>query len=54
MKKTENVNIGGYPFVIEQDAYEKLEAYIKNISSIYTDADTAKELTSDIDRKSVV
>ncbi|MCX4333399.1 MAG: PspC domain-containing protein [Bacteroidales bacterium] len=51
MKKTENVNIGGYPFVIEQDAYEKLEAYIKSISSIYTDADTAKELTSDIEER---
>lgn len=41
MKKTENISLGGYPFRIEEDAYQQLQAYLQKIrQSHYSDFDT--------------
>lgn len=31
MKKTYNINLGGYPFVIDEDAYDQMDRYLKAI-----------------------
>lgn len=36
MKKTFNVNVGGYAFLVEEDAYVELDNYISEISSVYS------------------
>jgi hypothetical protein len=33
MKKVLNVGIGGVPFVMEEDAYKRLEAYLGQLQS---------------------
>ena len=37
MKQTTNVFLGGRAFTLEQDAYERLEGYLKDIRSRITD-----------------
>ena len=38
MKKTFNINIAGCPFVIDEDAYEMLDSYLKTLSQICSKA----------------
>lgn len=47
MKKTENINLGGYAFVIEEDAYKELSGYLDSIKASLKD--DAEEITSDIE-----
>ncbi|MGM9736229.1 MAG: PspC domain-containing protein [Candidatus Cryptobacteroides sp.] len=47
MKKTENINLGGYAFVIEEDAYKVLSEYIDSIKASLKD--DAEEITTDIE-----
>lgn len=49
MKTTEKVNIGGFSFTIEQDAYETIEKYLSDISQAYSSDPFAKEIMSDIE-----
>lgn len=49
MNKTISVNIGGRVFNIEEDAYEKLNKYLRTIRSYFTANDSADEIISDIE-----
>ena len=49
MKKIENINLGGKPFTIDQDAYQALESYLKNISKMLRKSRMKSELIDDIE-----
>ena len=49
MKKTENINLGGYAFVIEEDAYHLLNEYLGSIKANLKD--DAEEISNDIEER---
>lgn len=51
MKPTEKVNIGGYSFTLERDAYERLNGYIEDIRTTYSDSTYVAEIQSDIEQR---
>ncbi len=51
MKKTIVVNLGGAPFQIEDDAYEKLKSYLEQISANLGNNAEAKEVVADIESR---
>jgi len=50
MKKTSNISLGGYAFVIEEDAREALERYLGNVRSGASE-DVREELVTDIEKR---
>ena len=51
MKKTITVNIGGYAFTIEEDAYQSLLTYLKTIESYFQVEEGGDEILSDIEAR---
>ncbi|MGB1033279.1 MAG: PspC domain-containing protein, partial [Flavobacteriales bacterium] len=51
MKKTITVNIGGYAFTIEEDAYQSLLTYLKTIESFFQIEEGGDEILSDIEAR---
>lgn len=51
MKQTEKVSIGGYSFILERDAYERLNGYIEDIRSTYRGNSYSAEILSDIEQR---
>lgn len=51
MKKTFNINIAGFPFVIDEDAYTLLNDYIKTIEHAFRNVDGSSELINDIESR---
>lgn len=49
MKKTINISIGGMSFQIEEDAYERLDAYLKSVKSHFASYPESAEIVSDIE-----
>ena len=49
MKKIENINLGGHPFTIDQDAYKELHAYLNNIARMLRKKRMKSELLDDIE-----
>lgn len=49
MKKTVNIHIKGYRFVIEEDAYSKLEAYLLELRRVLQGQDGASEIVEDLE-----
>ncbi len=49
MKKVFNINLGGYPFTIDDDAYEHLNSYLKTIHNHFKQSEGYEEITSDIE-----
>ena len=49
MKKTFNINIGGYPFTIDEDAYEHLKEYLDALHQHFQTYEGADEIISDIE-----
>ncbi len=49
MKKIENINLGGHPFTIDQDAYKELDSYLNNISRMLKKKRMKAELLDDIE-----
>ena len=49
MKKIVNINLGGYPFTIDIDAYEKMEAYFASLEKYFSDYDNPHEIIFDIE-----
>lgn len=49
MKTTVNINLGGYAFHIDEDAYERLRQYLKNIERELSGESSASEIISDIE-----
>jgi phage shock protein PspC (stress-responsive transcriptional regulator) len=51
MKKTVNVNVGGYSFILEEMAYEQLNMYLNNVRrNLGNDVD-ANEVMNDIESR---
>ena len=51
MNKVFNINLGGYPFTIDEDAYEHLKVYLKTIHNHFRDSEGYEEITSDIESR---
>lgn len=51
MKKTLNINLAGYPFIIDEDAYNLLKDYLDTIRYAFTTKDDTAELAEDIEAR---
>ncbi len=51
MKKTIQINIAGMVFNIEEDAYEKLNAYLVSIKQYFASYEGSQEIVSDIEAR---
>lgn len=51
MKKTVNINVAGFPFVINEDAYNLLNEYLKTIENAFRNVDGSTELINDIESR---
>jgi phage shock protein PspC (stress-responsive transcriptional regulator) len=49
MKITVNINLGGYAFNIDEDAYERLRQYMKNLEKEFSGESSAAEIMTDIE-----
>ena len=51
MKKTISINIAGTVFYIEEDGFEKLNAYLKSIQKYFSSYEGSKEIVEDIEAR---
>ena len=51
MKITLSVNIGGYSFNIDEDAYEELKRYLRNLEFHFANEESSAEILSDIETR---
>lgn len=51
MNKVFHINLGGYPFTIDEDAYEYLNQYLKAIHNHFKQSEGYEEITSDIEAR---
>lgn len=51
MKKTVNINLGGIIFHIDEDAFEKLKAYLTSIKTHYKNEEGCDEIAADIEAR---
>jgi phage shock protein PspC (stress-responsive transcriptional regulator) len=51
MKKTISINIAGIVFYIEEDGYEKLNAYLKGVQKYFSSYEGSKEIVEDIEAR---
>ena len=49
MNKILHINLGGYPFTIDEDAYLSLNIYLKRISDHFKNTEGFEEVTADIE-----
>ena len=49
MKVTVNVNLGGFPFNVDEDAYERLRQYMKSLEKEFSGESSASEIMADIE-----
>jgi len=51
MKVTVSINLGGYAFNIDEDAYEALQEYIRSLEREFEGEESAREIISDIESR---
>ncbi len=51
MNEILNVNLGGYPFTIDNDAYHHINKYLKAIQRHFADSDGCDEILDDIEAR---
>ncbi|HHM21502.1 MAG TPA: PspC domain-containing protein [Bacteroidetes bacterium] len=51
MNKISNINLGGFPFTIDEDAYEALDRYLKAIHHHFRHSEGYEEITTDIETR---
>ncbi len=51
MNKVLNINLGGYPFTIDENAYEHLSNYLTSIHNHFRDSEGYEEITEDIESR---
>ncbi len=51
MNEILNVNLGGYPFTIDNDAYHHINRYLKAIQRHFADSDGCEEILDDIEAR---
>jgi phage shock protein PspC (stress-responsive transcriptional regulator) len=51
MKITVSINLGGYSFNIDEDAYAELKMYLRNLELHFSGEESASEILSDIETR---
>lgn len=51
MKKTQQVNIGGYAFSIDDDSYKIIDQYLESLKRYYSTNSEGKEIVEDIEER---
>lgn len=51
MKITVSINLGGYSFSIDEDAYAELKMYLRNLELHFAGEESASEILSDIETR---
>ena len=51
MNKTLTINLGGLPFIIDEDAYQYLEDYLRSIHAHFRSSEGYEEITGDIEAR---
>ena len=51
MKITVSINLGGYSFNIDEDAYDELRRYLKNLELHFAGEENSAEILSDIEAR---
>jgi phage shock protein PspC (stress-responsive transcriptional regulator) len=51
MNKIFNINLGGYPFTIDDDAYHKLDKYLKTIRRHFSGSEGCDDIITDIEAR---
>ncbi len=51
MKKTVNINLGGYPFHVDEDAFDLLKEYIDKLNRVLSGDENKKEIVDDIESR---
>ncbi|MEO5905360.1 MAG: PspC domain-containing protein [Saprospiraceae bacterium] len=51
MNKTININLGGYPFTIDEDAYEAANHYLNTLASHFALSEGSDEIMQDIETR---
>jgi phage shock protein PspC (stress-responsive transcriptional regulator) len=51
MKITVSINLGGYSFNIDEDAYSELKRYLRNLELHFAGEDSSSEILSDIETR---
>ena len=51
MKITVSINLGGYSFNIDEDAYDELRRYLKNLELHFAGEENPTEILSDIEAR---
>ena len=51
MKLTVSINLGGYSFNIDEDAYAELKMYLKNLGLHFAGEESSSEILSDIEAR---
>lgn len=51
MNKVFNINLGGYPFTIDENAFEHLSTYLQTIHRHFRDSEGYEEITADIESR---
>ena len=49
MNKIFNINLGGYPFTIDDDAYRKLDKYLSTIQKHFSKSEGCEDIITDIE-----
>ncbi len=51
MKKTININLGGHPITIDEDAFEVLDQYLARIDNYFAQSEGREEIVHDIETR---
>jgi len=51
MKKTININLGGHPIIIDEDAFEVLDQYLGRIDRYFSQSEGREEIVHDIETR---
>ncbi|SRR6056297_374861 len=51
MKKTININLGGHPIIIDEDAFEVLHQYLSRIDRYFNQSEGREEIVHDIETR---
>lgn len=51
MKKTININLGGHPIIIDEDAFEVLDQYLARIDRYFAQSEGREEIVHDIETR---
>lgn len=51
MKQTVNINLGGMPFVIDDDAYAMLDSYLTDVKTVFSHDEGCDEIVADMESR---